>query len=478
MQNQPQAALALLDPGQASARFHAPCWEKPLTFFRKQNQLPAMTTLAPNTPTETVAGNHFVSNYPPFSCWTPEQLPALEAALDRPVTDPLSLYVHVPFCRQRCHYCYFRVHPRSTPAEVELYITRLLREFLLYQQHAAIHGRRFSTVYFGGGTPSYPSERQIERLFTGLRAVDDWDDVVECTCEVEPGTVSPEKYRLLSELGVTRLSIGFQTLDDHILRHIGRNMTVADCLAAYEQARAAGFDQINVDLLAGLPGETDTSWQRTVEQVLALQPDCVTIYQLELTHNSAMHATREAGRRLELPDWPTKIAWVSRAFEQLEAMGFTVASGYMAVRDPARWRFAYTADHFWRGEDLLALGETAFGHVQGVHYQNVHTFEAYTRRLADHRLPLLRAYELSDEEQFRREAILQLKTGALDATYFREKFARDLSVEFARPFRELIQRGYLAIDGDTYRLTREALLQVDWLLPALYLPQHRGVRYM
>lgn len=437
-----------------------------------------MTTLPHSAPTETTVGNHFVSNYPPFSSWSPDEIPALDAALNQPVgARPLSLYVHIPFCRQRCHYCYFRVYPRSTEAEVDLYITRVLREFLLYQERAAIRGRPFSTVYLGGGTPSYPSERQIERLFRGLRAADDWRQVEECTCEVEPGTVSPEKYRLLREFGVTRLSIGMQTLDDGILRRIGRDVTVADTIEAYEQARAAGFDQINIDLLAGLPGETETSWRHTVGEVLRLAPDCVTIYQLELTHNSRFHTTKSAGRKLELADWPTKIAWVGEAFGRLEAAGYTVASAYMVVRDPKRWRFAYTAGHFWRGEDLLALGETAFGHIQGVHYQNVHTFEAYTQRLAAGRLPVLRALELSEEEKFRRETVLQFKSGRLDARYFREKFGRELAVEFARPFGELLQRGYLTRGGDEFRLTREALLQVDWLLPALYLPQHANLRY-
>ena len=428
---------------------------------------------------ETTVGSHFVSNYPPFSCWTSEQIPRLEAALSRPVanTEPLSLYLHVPFCRQRCHYCYFRVYPRRSPEDVDLYIHKVIEELALYSDYPAVGRRPLRTIYLGGGSPSYPDEHQLERLLNGLRARTDWSRVEEFTVECEPGTVTPAKLKLLKEAGVTRLSLGFQTLNDDILRHSGRDVSVRECLEAYEQARNTGFDQINIDLLAGLPGERTGTWRRTIRQVIELAPDCVTIYQLELTHNSTLHHSMQAGRKVSLPDWPTKHAWASDAFAALEHGGYTVLGGYMAVRDPRRWRFAYTVDHFWRGEDLLALGETSFGHIQGVHYQNAHTFEHYIGLLDEHQLPWRRAYELNTEEKLRREVILQLKTGALDAADFRGKFGVELTAHFAGELADLRRRELLQINGDHLQLTRDALLDVDWLLPAFFLPEHRGIRY-
>jgi oxygen-independent coproporphyrinogen-3 oxidase len=134
----------------------------------------------PNTlsapPVETTVGSHFVSNYPPFSRWTADEIPKLEAVLNRPVadTEPLSLYLHVPFCRQRCHYCYFRVYPRRSEEDVDLYIDKVLQEVALYRERPAIGARPLRTIYFGGGSPSYPSEAQLERLLTGLQARTDW----------------------------------------------------------------------------------------------------------------------------------------------------------------------------------------------------------------------------------------------------------------------------------------------------------------
>src|ERR1041384_4371085 len=149
----------------------------------------------------------------------------------------------------------------------------------------------------------------------------------------------------------------------------------------------------------------------------------------------------------------------------------------MAIRDPPHWRFVYTVEHFWHGEDLVALGETAFGHIQGVHYQNADTFEEYCTRILEGKLPVRRAYQLNAEEKLRREVVLQLKTGSLDADYFRKKFGIDLADRFQSQFKDLIEADLLEIQRNSIRLTREGLLEVDWLLPRFYLSDHVGVRY-
>lgn len=436
-------------------------------------------SLLESAPRETTVGNHFVSNYPPFSLWSAGEIPKLASALESSGarSKPLSLYVHIPFCRQRCHYCYFRVYPRRGEEEVQGYLNNVLREFSLYQEYPAVTRRPLQSIYFGGGTPSYPATAQIRRVLETLHSQGDWSRLEEFTFECEPGTVSLEKFQMLRECGVTRLSLGFQTLNDEILRRSGRDLTADDCISGYELARRAGFDQINVDLLAGLPGESEESWRSSIQRVTELEPDCVTIYQLELTHNSGLFHSMQAGRDPHLTDWPTKRAWVRDSFEKLAELGYTIASGYMAVRDPKRWRFAYTVDHFWRGDDLLALGESSFGHFQGVHYQNAHTFDRYSSMLAKNQLPWHRAYKLNQEEKWRREFILQLKTGSVEAAHFRAKFGIDLVDSLRRECEQLENEGFLTFDEDSICLTRAGLLDVDWLLPNFYLPEHRGIRY-
>ena len=429
-------------------------------------------------PTRTEVGNYFISNYPPFSCWNAEHIPALRQRLDsRPDDRPLGLYVHLPFCRQRCHYCYFRVYPRCAREDVDLYIDSVLKELSLYRNSRAFLDRPVTSVYFGGGSPSYLDTDQIERLLGGLQAERTWKSVQECTFECEPGTVSPKKLRTLKSLGVMRLSIGFQTLTDTVLRRSGRDVTARQALEAFALARDAGFTEINIDLLAGLPGETTDSWGRTIDRVADLLPDCVTIYQLELTHNSRLYASMQVGRHVDLPNWALKRQWAQHAFEALERAGYTIGSAYMAIRDPAHWRFVYTVEHFWHGADLLALGETAFGHVQGVHYQNTDTFERYTSMVARNELPLRRAYRLSPEEQMCRELVLHLKTGVVNAAYFRQKFNVELAKHFATQIEFLREHNLADVNQSGIQLTRAGLLQADWLLPHFYLPEHVGIRY-
>jgi oxygen-independent coproporphyrinogen III oxidase len=438
----------------------------------------AITPAFDVTPVTTSVGNYFVSNYPPFSSWSPEQISRFLHALSRrPKPEPLGLYVHVPFCRQRCHYCYFRVYPRRRTKDVDEYVNAIHKELALYLRYPALENRSFTSVYFGGGSPSYLSEEQIHRLIGGLQEQSNWNAVEECTFECEPRSTTPAKFKALKERGITRLSIGFQTLTDSVLRQSGRTARAADCVRAFHDARAAGFDEINIDLLAGLAGETEESWTETIEQVIALAPDCVTIYQFELAYNSTLYNSIKAGRDVPLPSWPTKRDWVRKAFEMLEQVGYVIGSGYMAIRNPQWWRFVYTVEHFWHGADLIGLGESAFGHVQGVHYQNMDAFGDYTGWVQKGVPPVKRALRLTPEERLRREVILHLKTGALDCAYFEKKFSVNLLEHFGDAIDKLLVNGFLEVDGATLRLTREGLLRVDWLLPQFYLPEHRGIRY-
>jgi oxygen-independent coproporphyrinogen III oxidase len=426
----------------------------------------------------TTPGNHFISNYPPFSCWNAQQIPQLSRVLQRPSEPgPLSLYIHIPFCRQRCHYCYFRVYPRRSRADVDRYIDSVLGELAAYAACPALAGRPFTSVYFGGGTPSYLDDSRIRRLLGGLQQQRHWDCVQECTFECEPNTVTREKLALLKELGVSRVSLGFQSLSDEVLRRSGRDVKAADCLRAFQLARAAGFREINIDLLAGLHGDTEESWQETVGRALELSPESITIYQLELTYNSGLYASLRSGRELVLPSWPQKRSWTALAFERCENSGYSIASGYLAVRDPSSSRFVYPMEDFWQGADLLGLGESAFGYIQGVHYQNTDAFDSYTGMVADGQLPLRRALRLLPDEKLRREIILQFKIGRLDRDYFRKKFHLELTDHLEPEFETLARAGLLQIDNDAIRLTRAGLLQVDWLLPLFYLPEHSGLRY-
>jgi oxygen-independent coproporphyrinogen-3 oxidase len=428
-------------------------------------------------------GSYFVANYPPFSVWTNDDvqsaaIPALQAD---PAPDvPLGLYLHIPFCRKRCHFCYFRVYTDKNAQDVEDYLNVLVREMTLYSRLPAIAGRPLNFVYFGGGTPSFLSTRQLESLVTRLSAIVPWRNAEEITFECEPGTLSEGKLSAIRDMGVTRLSLGVENFDDHVLEANGRAHRSAEIFKAYDFARSIGFAQINIDLIAGMLGETEANWQACVEATLKLSPDSVTIYQMELPYNTTISADilKGTGRFTEpLADWATKRRWVKEAFEALERSGYVVGSAYTAAKDPSRTRFMYR-DQPWQGADMAGLGVASFGHINGVHLQNFDKWETYSEAVLRNQLPLSRAYRPTDEERLIRELVLQLKRGSIAPAYFRRKYGVNVLERFESQFNSLRADGYLtAATDDVIALSRDGLLTVDVLLHRFFLPKHTGIRY-
>jgi oxygen-independent coproporphyrinogen-3 oxidase len=200
---------------------------------------------------------------------------------------------------------------------------------------------------------------------------------------------------------------------------------------------------------------------------------------MELPFNTTISSDILKGEgRFEEPvaDWATKRRWVREAFDAFEAAGYTIRTAYTAVKDPAT-RFVYT-DQLWEGADMAGLGVASFGHVNGVHMQNLDRWEAYGQAIDEGRLPLNRAYRPTDEERMIREFVLQLKRGTLSPDYFLQRYGVDVRQRFAPYLASLVDRDYVASATDeAITLSRDGLLRVDSLLPGFFLPEHSGIRY-
>jgi len=431
----------------------------------------------------TEVGSYFVATYPPFSAWNQaaverEAVPALHAP---PVPGvPLGLYLHIPFCRKRCHFCYFRVYTDKNAQEVADYLDVLAHEWELCAPLPAIAGRPLDFVYFGGGTPSFLSTKQLEGLVGRLSSVTSWSNAEEVTFECEPGTLTEAKLAAIRGIGVTRLSLGVENFSDDILEINGRAHRSPEIGRAYAFAASLGFPQINIDLIAGMLGETDENWRDCVQKTLALEPDSVTIYQMELPYNTTISGNLLKGTKRfsqKVADWSTKRRWVSEAFAALEKAGYHIRSAYTAVKDKSRTKFVYT-DRLWQGADMIGLGVASFGHVNGVHIQNFDTWETYSASVRRDEIPLARGYRPTAEERLIREFILQLKLGSLRPAYFRDKYHVDVVERFREPLDSIRADGYLReVSEETIALTRDGLLRVDALLPRFFLPAHAGIRY-
>jgi coproporphyrinogen III oxidase-like Fe-S oxidoreductase len=433
---------------------------------------------------QTDVGSYFVSNYPPFSVWTPDAIDRdARPALAEPSRNvPLGLYLHIPFCRKQCHFCYFRVYTNRNARDVEEYLDLIAREWELYLRAPAIAGRSLNFVYFGGGTPSFLSTSQLQRLVTRLTAGSPsaWEDAEEVTFECEPGTLTEPKLEVIRALGVSRLSLGVENFSDRLLELNGRAHRTPEIDRVYRFARAVGFPQVNIDLIAGMLGETDENWAACIRRTLDLEPDSVTIYQMELPYNTTISRDllKRTGQFNEpVASWSTKRRWVGEAFRALERAGYHVGSAYTAVRDPSTTSFVYR-DRLWQGADLAGLGVASFGHINGVHLQNADQWDTWKAAIERDELPLGRAYRPTDEERMIREFVLHLKRGALRPDYFTEKYGVDPLVRFRDQIDSLAADGFLGSrSGERLALTREALLRVDVLLQRFFLPQHTGIRY-
>jgi oxygen-independent coproporphyrinogen-3 oxidase len=322
--------------------------------------------------------------------------------------------------------------------------------------------------------------KQLSGFVKRMTAITPWSTAEEITFECEPGTLTEPKLAAIRDLGVTRLSLGIENFDDRILEINGRAHRSPEILRAYQFAQSLGFPQINVDLIAGMLGETDGNWQRCIEKTIDLAPDSVTVYQMELPYNTTISSDvlKGSGRFQEhVASWSTKRRWVDEAFEALQKAGYTIGSAYTAVRNPERTKFIYR-DRLWQGADLAGLGVASFGHINGVHMQNLDKWETYSDAVRRDGLALGRAYRPTDEERLIREFILQIKRGWVRPPYFREKYGVNVGERFREPL------GSLAADGaiesstpDRLTLSREGLLRVDSLLQRFFLPRHVDIRY-
>jgi oxygen-independent coproporphyrinogen-3 oxidase len=432
---------------------------------------------------KTGLGNYFIANYPPFSFWKPDHVRDALDALTRPPTPgtPLGLYLHIPFCRKRCKFCYFRVYTDKNARDVETYLTAITKEIELLSQTPCVGSRHVDYVYFGGGTPSYLSAAQLADLMERVKKLMPWDKAREVAFECEPGTLQQHKLQALKDLGVTRLSLGIENFSDDILSSNGRAHLSAEIYRAYGWAREVGFDQINIDLIAGMVGETWDNWRDCVLKTIELSPESVTVYQMELPYNTRYSKEltvlgQESAPAEMIADWPTKRAWVDYAFAEMKKAGYEVSSAYTMVKDKAKTQFVYR-DALWHGADMFGTGVASFGHVNGVHVQNVDTWEAYVGKLDAGELPIGRALPVTDRQRLIRETVLQLKTGRIEKDYFRRKFGADVTAEFREPFRQLESEGWLRVTPGGAELTPAGLMQIDRHLPAFFEPQHQSKRY-
>lgn len=359
---------------------------------------------------------------------------------------PLGLYIHVPFCRSRCHFCAFYLEIYRDD-RAQSFLTALSREMQLHVAQQPLGGRRLDSVYFGGGTPTALRTEDLCDILSGVRTNFGLTRDAEITIEAHPDTVAVEGLRALSAAGFNRISFGVQSLDEKELTQIGRPVLSDTTHKAVASARQAGFTNINLDLMYGLPGQTLDSWLGTVDHALALEPTHLSCYALTVENNTRLIVDIRRGTR-DNPEELLQNAMENEAARRLAGAGFHhyEISNYS--------RPGYTCRHnrlYWENGEYLGMGPSAQSYLAGDRFGNIDDLDAYEDRLANGVLPIVDRESLGAEQR-RREAVvfgLRLIDGVPTASLPIHEEQRDWTEKVTR----LIDDGYLETAGDRVKLT-------------------------
>lgn len=365
----------------------------------------------------------------------------------------VGIYIHIPFCLRKCPYCafYSRGLDSLGPGEwIRDYLSGLELEIDFWR--GQVQGR---TLYIGGGTPTVLAADQLTSLIARARTAFALPEEAEVTVEANPGAVEAGLWAALRRAGVNRLSLGVQSFDDRLLAFLGRIHRAEEAVQAFHQARAAGFGNINLDLMFGLPRQSLRQWEDSLQQALNLEPEHISLYGLTVEEGTPLAEWIATGCE-RLPPEEIEIEMYGRAVDLLEAHGYEqyeisnfARPGYSCLHN----------DLYWCNEPYLGLGASACSYLDGERSRKVNDIALYGAILAQGGRPVEERERLSLRGQMGETMMLGLRrTAGVNVARFRERFGCLPEAVFAEELGRLLEAGLVATDGTHWRLTRTGIL--------------------
>jgi len=376
-------------------------------------------------------------------------------------SSPFGLYLHIPFCRQRCDFCafYLEIYRES---RAETFVRSLMQEIGLSGQQYVTASRPIQSVYFGGGTPTALAATQLTAILSEVRKHFTLTSDCEITVEAHPSTISEQDLAQLYQSGVTRMSFGAESMEDGDLVRIGRPGAVSKTVTAVAQARAVGFTNINLDLMYGLPGQSLVDWKRTLAHCLTLEPAHLSAYALTVEEDTRLASNIQ--RQLSpAPDEGLQIEMDEATQQMLGDAGY----GRYEVSNYAKPGYACRHNLlYWTNGEYLGFGPSAQSYLDGTRFGNVADLAVYDRSLMASRLPIEERTRLSEEEQLRDAVIfgLRLIRGIPSQSLHQHaaNYGRATITE------KLLAQQLIEVDGERSRLSARGLLQADTITGQLY----------
>lgn len=398
----------------------------------------------------------FTANYPHFRYWKKSVIDDMLAE------EPLNIYIHIPFCLQKCAYCYYKTDILKNRSELEVFVNALCREIKIVNERFHLKKRPVKTIYIGGGTPSLLTLDMLKRIGETLNENFNIDvKNLEFTIEAEPRTISAKKVKSYKESGINRISIGVQSFSDEIIKLSGRNHTGENALKAIDTAKNADPMIVNIDLLSGLAGETNETWGKTVDTAIKTNIHSITVYKLEVHLNTEFFSKSVRKKVVQLPSESQELHFMKLAIEKFEASNYKPWSFFTFTRD-GKFNHHYAAN-LWRDEDCCAFGPSAYGKLGNYHYQNSAILESYLALVKDKKPPVIRAYKLTGKDLMIKDVLLGMKLHSFDRTHFIRKHGFDFCNVIRDTVENLHSQGYILLDDTTITLTSRGLLYGDYV---------------
>lgn len=378
---------------------------------------------------------------------------------------PISLYLHIPFCVKKCHYCDFLSFPGCSLSRQAEYVDAMIQEIHAYREAAEDY--EVKTIFLGGGTPSLLEKELVERLFHELYSVWRAAPETEITIEANPGTLSREKLIGYHTIGINRLSLGLQSTIVQELETIGRIHNYEQFLANYYLAREAGFDNINIDIMSALPGQTLISYGKTLERILKLQPEHISSYSLILEEGTDFWENAEIERALPSEQTErimyhyTKKCLQNAGYERYEISNYA-KPGYACIHNQV----------YWTGGEYLGLGLGAASYWKGARFSNTPDIEEYMEncsraRITENRKEIVTATQKSRMEEYMFLGLRMIR--GVSIREFERRFGIPMDRIYGTVIRSYIGQGLLKIEQDRLMLTERGIdvsnsVMADFLL--------------
>ncbi len=369
-----------------------------------------------------------------------------------------GLYLHIPFCHSKCTYCSF-ITGSYEDLLVQRYLSALLREITTTANLLSPSARKIDTIYFGGGTPSIIAPDWIERLLNTCYQHFSVDAKAEITIETNPADINSERLNYYRSLGINRVSVGVQSFIDTQLKEIGRDHSAKQAKQAILELRKVGFDNISLDLIAGLPNQTIEQWDYNLSNALELEPEHLSIYLLEIKEGTTLYAQIRSGR-LEKPDEDLAAEMYDKLVNKLVSNGYQhyEISNFAKVNSQNSFYSRHNTK-YWLDVPYYGLGVSAHSYQDQVRYSNVKSTHTYIEKIENSGQAIAERILLDNAEQIRESIMLRLRLiEGINLEEFQTRYNFDIMANYKEAFLELLENKLLEIANGYLRLTRQGIL--------------------